>query len=351
MNGIERSSFGQIGAQAVDLYTLKNRRGSALEVTTYGATVKALHVPDRDGKLGDVVLGFDSLQGYVEHPAFFGATVGRVANRVRGASFVLDGSPYALTATDGAHHLHGGRRGWDKVVWSATATEAESGPALELEHVSVDGEEGYPGQVRASVKYTLTHEDALVVEMFAESDRKTLVNMAHHSYWNLGGHHPEGSEDVLGHELVIEADLYTPGDPVVPTGALAPVSGTPFDFRRSKPVGRDLDRTGAVPRGFDHNWVVVGMPGRVRPVAWLRDPVSGRQMSLESDAPGVQFYSGNFLDGSLSGKGRRYGRHAGLCLETQAFPNAINVPEWAGQVVLDAGQTYQHRMVHRFLAH
>ncbi len=347
MDGIERSSFGRIGQQPVDLYTLTNSRGSLLKVTTYGATVTELHLPDRHGKLADVVLGFDSLAGYLEHGAFFGATVGRIANRIRDAKFTLEGREYQLAATNGAHHLHGGRCGWDKAVWSAEAQLREAGPSLELRHVSADGDEGYPGQVRASVTYTLTHEDALIVAMSAESDRKTIVNMAHHSYWNLGG---PSAKDVLAHELAIEADLYTPGDPVVPTGVLAPVDGTPFDFRRAKTIGRDLERTGAEPPGFDHNWAIVGMPGQLRRVAWLRDLDSGRQMSLESDAPGVQFYSGNFLDGSLVGKGRRCVRNAGLCLETQAFPNAINVPEWAGQVLLEPGQKYSHRMVHRFLA-
>jgi aldose 1-epimerase len=347
MDGIERSSFGQIGDQPVDLYTLTNRKGSVLRVTNYGATLTELHLPDRNGHLGDIVLGFDSLAGYVEHAAFFGATVGRVANRIRDAEFSLGGETYRVAATDGAHHLHGGRRGWDKVVWSAEAQVSEAGPSLELHYTSPDGEEGYPGEVRASVSYTLTHEDALIVEMSAECDRETIVNMAHHSYWNLGG---PSAKDVLAHELAIEADLYTPGDPVVPTGVLAPVDGTPFDFRRAKPVGRDLERTSTEPLGFDHNWAVVGMPGQLRRVAWLRDLTSGRQMSLESDAPGVQFYSGNFLDGSVTGKGRRCVRHAGLCLETQAFPNAINVPEWAGQVILEPARRYSHRMVHRFMA-
>ena len=347
MNAVAQSKFGQIGAQTVELFTLTNRRGSVLEVMSYGATVTELHVPDRHGALGDVVLGFDNLEDYLRHGAFFGATVGRVANRIRGASFGLAGQRYDVAATDGVHHLHGGRKGWDKVVWQAEPQESSSGPSLLLSYTSRDGEEGYPGSVLAKVEYTLTHEDALVVNMSAESDRKTIVNMAHHTYWNLGG---PSSRDVLAHELVLEADLYTPGDPVVPTGELVPVAGTAFDFRRLKTVGRDLERTLAEPPGFDHNWVVVGMPGQLRPVAWLRDLVSGRQMSLESDAPGVQFYSGNFLNGSLTGKGRVYGPHAGLCLETQAFPNAINVPAWEQQVILEAGATYQHRMVHRFLA-
>lgn len=347
MDGIERTGFGQLGAVEVDLYTLQNRRGSLLRVTNYGAAVTELHVPDREGQIADVVLGFGSLAEYTAHQAFFGATVGRVANRIRDGVFELEGVRHELARTDGPHHLHGGRRGWDRVLWSARACPGEAGPGVELAYLSPAGEEGYPGEVSAGVRYTLTHLDELLIDMWAQSDRTTIVNMAHHSYWNLGGHR---AGDVLGHELQLVADFYTPGDPVVPTGELAAVAGTPFDFRRSKAVGRDLEQTGAELPGFDHNWVVTGRPGQLRPVAWLRDPVSGRELSLESDAPGVQFYSGNFLDGSLVGKGQRYGRHAGLCLETQAFPNAVNVPEWAGQVVLEAGQRYAHRMVHRFRA-
>lgn len=347
MEAITRSSFGRLGTVDVDAYTLANRRGSWLKLTNYGATLVELHVPDRHGQLADIVLGCSDLDAYVSHDKFFGATVGRVANRIRNGTFELDGVRYQLERNNGPHHLHGGRRGWDRAVWDAQAQVTEAGPSVELARVSPHGEEGYPGEVRAGVRYTWTHQDELLIDMWATTDRTTIVNMAHHSYWNLGGH---GSGDVLGHELALHADFYTPGDPVVPTGELAPVAGTPFDFRHAKAIGRDLAGAGGDPAGFDHNWVVSGRPGELRAVARLRDPVSGRHMSLDSDAPGVQFYSGNFLDGALIGKGQRYGRHAGLCLETQAFPNSINVPEWMGQVILEAGQRYEHRMVHRFTA-
>jgi aldose 1-epimerase len=344
---IQQAAFGLLDGQTVDLYTLTNPRGRVLKVTNYGATVTELHVPDRHGRLADVVLGFERLEEYVDHRAFFGATVGRVANRIRGAVFSLDGQRHEVLATDGAHHLHGGRRGFDRVVWSAVPEDTDAGPSLLLEHTSSNGEEGYPGQLEAKVRYTLTHDDALVIAMQAETDRPTIVNLAHHTYWNLGGH---ASGHVLDHELALRAELYTPGDPVVPIGTVAAVAGTPFDFRNPKPIGRDLEQVGSTPPGFDHNWVVDGTPGQMRSVAELRHPASGRSMSLEADTPGVQFYSGNFLDGSLTGKGQRYGRHAGLCLETQAFPNAINVPGWAGQVILRPGHTYRHNMVHRFSA-
>jgi aldose 1-epimerase len=348
MNDIERSGFGQVDGQAVDLYTLTNRQGRILKLTSYGAAVTELHVPDREGRLADVVLGFDNLQAYVDHRAYFGATVGRVANRIRGAAFMLEGRRYEVAATDGIHHLHGGRRGWDRAVWGATPLSTDRGPSVEFTYVSPDGDEGYPGQVVASTRYTLTHEDELLIEMQAESDQTTLVNMAHHTYWNLGGH---ASGDILDHELSLESEIYTPGDPVVPVGHLEAIAGTPFDFRKKKPIGRDLELVGGSPVGFDHNWAVLGVPGQLRPVARLAHPGSGRVLTLDADAPGVQFYSGNFLDGSITGKGgQRYAQRAGLCLETQAFPNAINVPDWAEQVVLKDGQEYRHTMLHRFTA-
>jgi aldose 1-epimerase len=345
MQGIQRSRFGELSGRAVDLYTLTNSKGLVLKVTNYGATLTELHVPDRSGQLADVVLGFERLDGYLQHGAFFGATVGRVANRIRAAKFELEGRSYPLAATDGADHLHGGRRGWDKMLWSAEPAQTADGPSLLLQYVSADGEEGYPGEVKASVLYTLTEQNQVCIEMSAQTDRTTLINMAHHSYWNLGGH---ASGDVLEHELLLEADAYTPGDPVVPTGEVRAVAGTPFDFRRAKSIGRDLERVGTEPRGFDHNWIVNGVPDVLRPVGRVFHPRSGRVLELRADTPGVQFYSGNFLDGSLIGKGQRYQRHAGLCLETQAFPNAVNLPEWQSQVVRRPGMPYRQRMVHSF---
>ncbi len=350
---IERFNWGQYEGQSVERYTLTNQRGHAVGLTNYGAAVTSLTVPDRQGQLADVVLGFEHLDAYIgQGPFFLGATVGRVANRIRSATFQLDGRRVPLAVTNGAHHLHGGRRGWDRAVWSAAEESSELGPALELSYTSVDGEEGYPGRVTARVRYIWTHEDALIVDMQAHAHDTTIVNMAHHSYWNLAGH---SSGDVLSHELELSASRYTPADPIVPIGTIESVDGTAFDFTRAKNIGLGLRQLRAElpelePAGFDHNWVVDGEPGRVRRVARLYHPASGRRMTLESDAPGVQFYTGNVLDGSLSGKGARYARHAGLCLETQAFPDAINVPEWASQVIILAGHTYRHQMVHRFAA-
>jgi aldose 1-epimerase len=337
--------FGRTDNTPVDLYTLTNRHGLTARITNYGAIVTELQVPDRSGALADVVLGFDNLDAYVAGHPYFGAIVGRVANRIGNAQFTLEGRPYALAANDKPHHLHGGRRGWDKVVWNAVLRNSTEGPSLELTYVSKDGEEGYPGTVTAKTVYTLTHDNELKVDMEATTDQTTVVNMAHHSYWNLGGHN---AGTILDHELTLYADQYTPGTPMVPDGKVASVKGTPFDFTRAKPIGRELKQTGLTPIGYDHNFVVNGDAGQLRPVARLEDPKSGRVMTLSADQPGVQFYTGNFLDGPAKGTNATYVQHAGLCLETQAFPNAINVPAWRDQVILRPGQTYRHRMVHRF---
>jgi len=341
------AQFGTIDNTPVQLYTLTNKNGLVAKITNYGATLTELHVPDRAGTMADVVLGFDSLDGYRTGTAYFGAIVGRVANRIMNAGFTLEGKRYELAANDKPHHLHGGRRGWDKVVWNASAIDTADGPALELTYVSKDGEEGYPGTVQAKTVYTLTNANELKVEMQADADKTTLVNMAHHSYWNLGGHN---SGTILDHELTLYADQYTPGTPMVPDGRITPVKGTPFDFTSAKSIGKDLKQTGGSPTGYDHNFVVNGEPNQLRPVARVKDPRSGRVMTVSADQPGVQFYTGNFLNGSARGKGTTYVQYAALCLETQKFPNAINVPAWQDQVILRPGQTYRHVMVHAFSA-
>ena len=335
------AAFGKLGDTPVQIYTLTNKNGLVARITNYGATLTELHVPDRAGTLADVVLGFDDLDGYRKGTAYFGAIVGRVANRIMNAGFELEGQRYSLAANDRPHHLHGGRTGWDKVVWNARPVDTADGPALELTYVSKDGEEGYPGTVAARTVY----KNELKVEMDATTDKTTLVNMAHHSYWNLGGYN---SGTILDHELMLNADQYTPGTPMVPDGRVVSVKGTPFDFTSAKPVGRDLKQAGGKPIGYDHNFVVNGVPDQLRPVARLKDPKSGRVMTVAADQPGVQFYTGNFLDGSAKGKGASYGQYAALCLETQKFPNAINVPAWRDQVILRPGQMYRHVMVHTF---
>jgi aldose 1-epimerase len=343
---IAKALFGEVDGSDVTLYTLTNKNGLVMKVMTYGAIITELHVPDKAERSADIVLGFENLDGYLKAISyFFGATVGRVGNRIRDARFELDGKEYKLAGNDKPHHLHGGNKGWDKVVWDAEASETADGPSIQFTYVSKDGEEGYPGTVTAHVVYTLTKRNELKIEMEASTDQKTPINMVHHSYWNLGGH---GSGPITEHELTLNADEYTPGDPTVPTGASKPVKDTAFDFTQPKLIGRDLGETGADPVGFDHNFVVNGEPNEIRMVAKLKDPKSGRVMTLEADQPGLQFYSGNFLDGKTKGKGVVHAQYTGLCLETQKFPNSINVPAWSKQVILEPGKTYEHTMIHRF---
>jgi aldose 1-epimerase len=332
----------------VDIYTLTNAHGLVLKVSRFGAIVTELHVPDRSGTLADIVHGYDRLDDYVKSKTYFGATIGRVANRIAGAQFVLGGKSYelALNHPDTRSSLHGGQKGWDKAIWTAEERASDEGPSLRLTYVSPDGEEGYPGTVTATTTYTLTDDDELRVEMTATTDRTTIVNMAHHThhtYWNLGG---TGSGTVEDHEVQIFADQYTPGMP--PDGTVEPVARSPFDFTRPKPLGRDLKAAGGEPVGFDHNFVIQGNPRQLRPFARVKDPRSGRVLDLQADQPGLQLYSGNFLDGTTAGKGARHTQYSAFCLESQRFPNAINVPAWKDQVVLEPGETYTHTMVHRF---
>ena len=341
---ISKSVHGKVEGKPVDLYTLENSNGLVLKVSSFGAIITELRVPDRAGKLADVVLGYDSLADYVADKSHFGGAVGRVANRIRDARFALEGKRYTVAANNPPHHLHGGVKGWDKVVWNAQTQKGPEGPSIALSYVSKDGEEGYPGTVKVTTTYTLTNKNELRVFFEATTDKVTLVNVAQHTYWNLAGH---DSGTILDHELALHAARYTPGDPV-PTGEVKPVKGTPFDFTVAKRIGKDLRAAAGNPVGYDLNFIIDGEPGKRRPVARLKDPRSGRVLTLESDQPGVQFYTGNFLDGTSKGKGATYRQYSGLCLETQKFPNAINIPAWQDQVILRPGQTYRHTMVHRF---
>jgi aldose 1-epimerase len=346
---ITMSKFGTVDGKEVNLYQLTNANGLLMKVTNYGAIVTEFHVPDRTGKLGDIVAGYDNLDGYLKATPYFGATIGRLANRItNNGRFQLEGKWYQLAANDPPYHLHGGKKGWDKVVWDVVGTEeTPQGPAIKLTYFSKDGEEGYPGNVTANVTYTLTNDNTFKVEMEATTDQPTIINMAHHSYWNLGGY---DSGTILDHELTLHADQYTPGNPVVANGVIKPVKGTPFDFTEPKPIGKDLAAVviKGNPPGYDHNWVVNGDPHTLRPVARVKDPKSGRVMTLEGDQPGVMFYAGLFLDGTITGKGHTYQRYDAFCMETQKFPNSINVPAWRDEVILKPGQTYKHTMIHRF---
>ncbi len=348
---ISKEPYGKSDDGPVDLYTLTNAKGMKMKVTNYGAIITELWAPDKDGKMADIVAGFENIDGYLKGNPYFGTTVGRVANRIKDGKFTLAGKEYTLFTNNGPHHLHGGKKGWDKVIWKAEPKETPEGPALELSYTSPDGEEGYPGTVNASVTYTLTNNNEFAVDMKATTDKETLVNMAHHTYWNLAGY---DSGTILDQVLTIHADKYTPGkvfkpdtDPV-PYGEEKSVDGTPFDFTSPKPIGKDNQAVGGKPVGYDHNWIVNGDPNKLREVAVVKDPKSGRVMTLEADKPGVQFYAGIFLDGTTKGKGYTYPQYGAFCLETQGFPNAINVPAWKDQVILKPGDTYTHKMIHRF---
>jgi aldose 1-epimerase len=356
---VSQLPFGTMpdGAQ-VDLFTLTNAHGVEARLITYGAVLVSLRAPDRNGRLGDIVLGFDTLEGYLTRSRFFGAVVGRYANRIAHARFTLDGTTYQLAANNGRNHLHGGRRGFDKVLWAGTACErdeharAAGDAGVVFTYTSPDGEEGYPGTLSVSVTYTLTPRDALIVDYAATTDRATAINLTQHSYFNLGG---EGHGDVLSHRLTIDADRYTPTDDTqIPTGEIASVKGTPFDFLSPTDVGARIDaddeqiRHG---RGYDHNFVLNGDRGsRTAPGHAVRliDPASGRTLDVSTTEPAVQLYSGNNLDGGIVGKsGHVYGRRSALCLETQHFPDSPNHASFP-PTILRPGERYESRTVFTF---
>ncbi len=339
--------FGQTAeGQEVTLYTLTNSRGLRARITNFGATLVSLHVPDRNGSLDDVVLGFDSLDGYVTQSAYIGVTAGRYANRIGRGRFVLDGTEYKLAVNNGPNHLHGGIRGFDKVVWNTLETMAgEDAVWVKMTYLSKDGEEGYPGNLTCTVTYTLTNADELRISYEGWTDKKTVVNLTNHSYWNLAGH---GSGEILGHELTIEADHFTVVDAgLIPTGAIASVHDMPLDFTRPRMIGARLHQ---LANGYDHNYVLHGKAGTLKLCAQAREPRTGRIMEIHTTEPGVQFYTGNFLDGSLIGKeGNCYGKHAGFCLETQHFPDSPNRPKFPS-VVLGPDQKYTSLTVYEFSA-
>jgi aldose 1-epimerase len=337
----------------VDLFTLRSPSGIELDVITYGGTVTRLLAPDRNGELADIVLGHEWLEAYLAGTPYFGAIVGRYGNRIAEGRFTLDGKEHRLAVNNGPNHLHGGLKGFDKVVWAAEpySSEAESGVALT--YVSADGEEGYPGELTVRVTYALTAGGELRIDYEATTDAPTVVNLTHHGYWNLAGH---GSGDILGHELTLHADRFTPVDgTLIPTGELRAVDGTPFDFRSPTEIGARIgadDEQLTFGGGYDHNFVLEGWrpDGELRPAAVLRDAPSGRTMEVLTTEPGVQFYSGNFLDGSDIGKGGVvYERRTGLCLETQHYPDSPNQPDFPS-VVLRPGETYRSTTVYRFSA-
>jgi aldose 1-epimerase len=348
--GITRKAFGVLASgETADLYTLVNARGTQAQITNYGAILVSMRVPDSAGRLDEVVLGFDEIGGYLTNKPYFGAAIGRYANRIANAAFSLDGTEYRLAANEGPHHLHGGVRGFDKAIWRATGSVGPQGPLLELRRTSSDGEEGYPGALEVTIIYTLTEDSELRIDYEARTDRATVVNLSHHSYFNLCD---AGASPILEHEIEIKADRYTPVDAgLIPTGAIAAVHGTPFDFKRPRSIGARIDQDHAqlqAAGGYDHNFVLNGKPGELALAARVSEPSSGRTLTVYTTQPGLQFYTGNFLDGSIVGKGATpyFKRHA-FCLETQHFPDSPNKPHFPS-TRLEAGQRYQHTTIYKF---
>ena len=349
---ITKESFGKTSdGQNVDIYTLTNRRGTEVKITNYGGIITSLKVADRKGKRDDIVLGFDNLDAYLKGHPYFGAIIGRYGNRIAKGRFTLNGHQYTLAVNNGENHLHGGLKGFDKVVWAARSLKVPNGAALRLTYLSKDGEEGYPGNLSVRVIYTLTNADELKIEYRATTDKDTVVNLTSHSYFNLAG---QGNGDILNHELFINAFSFTPTDAgSIPTGELKSVTGTPFDFTTSKlhKIGErinDDDQQLKLAKGYDHNFVLNGRMGMLRQVAVVYEPGSGRLMEVRTTEPGIQFYTGNFLDGTLTGKdGKVYQQRYGFCLETQHFPDSPNKPSFP-TTVLRKGQQYHSATVYKF---
>jgi aldose 1-epimerase len=347
-----RETFGAMpDGRPVPAVVLTNAHGLSARVIAYGASLQSLRVPDRDGHFADIVLGYPALKGYLGKPQYFGATVGRYANRIAKGRFVLDGHAYQVPVNDGPNSLHGGTRGFDKVLWTVGAVSHDAHQAsVTLTYTSPDGDMGYPGKLKVTAVYTLDDQDRLSIRYGATTDRPTIVNLSNHTYWNLAG---EGSGSVMDERLTIAADAFLPIDATsIPTGEVRKVAGTPFDFRTAKPIGRDI-RT-ADPqllngRGYDHNWVVSRTPASApRMVARVEDPHSGRVLTLSSDQPGLQFYSGNFLDGTTVGTGGHvYRQGDAFVLEPQLYPDTPNQPAF-GSARLDPGHEYRNLIVYRF---
>lgn len=335
----------------VKLYTLTNSSGMTVKVTNYGAIITSIVVPDRDGNMADIAFGYDSLEAYInaKETPYFGAIVGRYGNRIAKGKFTIDGEAYRLQTNNNENHLHGGYRGFDKVIWSAKSLESENG--IELTHVSLDGEEGYPGELVSKVTYRLNDKNQIVIDYHATTNKPTPVNLTQHTYFNLVG---EGADTILDHELMINAEKFTPIDEgLIPTGELRDVSGTPFDFTNAKPIGRDIEKDDQQLKyglGYDHNWVLkkTSEEGAMTLAARVHEPTSGRVLEVHTNEPGLQFYCGNFLDGSLKGKsGKSYKYRSGFCLETQHYPDSPNQPNFPS-TILRPGDTYESQTTFTF---
>jgi len=344
--GIETDRFGVTAdGAAVERYTLRNSRGVTVRIITYGATVTELWTPDRQGRTADVVLGFDRLSQYETESPYFGCMVGRVAFRIAGGRFDLDGKTYKLTLNDGRQHLHGGAKGFSRVVWRAEPMPGET-PAVRFTYHSPDGDQGYPGALETAVVYALTEQSELRIDCTATTDRPTPVNLTHHGYFNLAG---AGLGDVLGHVLRLDADRWIPAEePDLPSGTIAPVKETPFDFTRPTPIGARIAQVDGKTRGYDLAYLHNHPEGALARVATLHEPQSGRTMEVSTTEPGIVLYTGNYLDGSLKGKaGVVYPQYAGVCLETGRLPDSVHHPHFPS-TILRPGQTYRHTCVYRF---
>jgi aldose 1-epimerase len=348
---VKQTPYGKTpDGAAIDLYTLTNANGMQAGIITYGGIVTMLTAPDRGGKFADVVLGMDDLPGYLKETAYFGALIGRYGNRIGRHQFTLNGQTYTLADNNNSATLHGGIKGFDKRAWTAKPATSADGSALELTYVSKDGEEGFPGTLTTKVVYTLTNANALNIDYTATTDKPTVVNLTNHSYFNLAG---PGSGDILSHEVMIAADKFTPVDEVlIPTGELKDVKGTPFDFTAMTAIGARInqpDQQLKVGKGYDHNWVLNKTAGIMAKAAEVHEPTTGRFMEVWTTEPGLQFYTGNFLDGTLKGKGKSFDLRGGFCMETQHFPDSPNKPSFPS-TELKPGQTYHTTTSYRFSA-
>ncbi len=353
----EQETFGKLppgkkkdDPRLITQYTLINKNNVVVKCIEYGAIITEIHVPDKNGKMADVVLGFDKLEGYLKGHPYFGSNAGRCANRIAKGKFTLDGKEYTLATNNDVNHLHGGKEGFDKKFWRGEPFLGATGPGVKFTYTSPDGEEGYPGKLSVTLSYTLTDNNELVIDYRATTDKTTICNLAHHSYFNLAGHN---SGTILEHEAEVAAKNYTPADDtLIPTGKISPVADTPFDFTKKKAMGKDLEKAGGKPVGFDLNYVLdKGSTERPEFAARVTDPKSGRTLEVFTTEPGLQFYTGNFLDGTNVGKGGAvYKQYNGFCLEAQKFPDSVNKPEWKekSDVVLKPGDTYKQTTIYKF---
>jgi aldose 1-epimerase len=348
---IRTESFGQVDGRQVELYTLTNRRGAEAKITNYGATVVSLKVPDREGRFDDVLLGYDTLEGYRNSTFYVGPVIGRYANRIARGRFTLNGKEYTLAVNNGENHLHGGLKGFDKVVWKARPFPTRSDAGLELTYLSKDGEEGYPGNLSVRVLYTLTENNELRIDYSATTDKDTVVNLTNHAYFNLAG---QGNGDILKHNLTIYADRFLPSDEkAIPTGESRSVAGTPFDFRRATAIGARIGQDEEQLKfgnGYDHTFVIRGRAGVLRHAATASEPSTGRVLEVWTTEPGMQLYTGNYLESTMIGKGgKRYGQRHGFCLETQHFPDSPNKPDFP-TTVLRKGGRFNSTTIYKFSA-